>query len=112
MTNEEINKKCCEILGIHWHEAKCIWNTEFEYPTCTCGKTFRWYSELRAHIGKSPNFLDDTGVVRLLRELKKQQWYVEFIIWMWDLRDVDTDTYDYITTPGLLAKKLVEWKEG
>jgi len=107
MTNEEINKKCCTILGMHWHEDMPSELRPDSHMLCkVCGTAFTGDHVI------NPNFCDDAGAVRLLREIKKQRWYVEFVIFLWDLKDVDMDTYDYIIAPGLLANKLIEWKEG
>ena len=100
MTNEEKNKKICQILGIHWHEYGTKNKQPYAYGCPMCGST-----------ENNPDFYTDAGAVRLLREIKKQKWYVEFVIFLWDLRDVDMDTYDYIITAGLLADKVIEWKE-
>ena len=114
MTNEEKNKKCCAILGIHWHERLL-----FPYRKCSCG-IFDCREE-------NPDFCDDAGAVRLLRELEKHLSPFNFEDFITEHCDGDnvlqentdktTERYnvirvEFITTPGLLVDKLIEWKEG
>lgn len=104
MTPNEINKRCHEILGIHWHERK----REFPFRMCVCG-VFDCQAD-------NYDFYDDP--VALLREMEKQEWYFDFIKHIDDMVVFD-DTCEEMrilidtknmTTPGLLATKLVEWE--
>lgn len=110
MTPTEINKKCHEILGISWHERK----REFPFRMCVCG-VFDCQED-------NADFFNDP--VALLRELEKwKHGKLFFAQLMYRVENSsmtqdacieagDDDGYisrKYITTPGLLARKLVEW---
>ena len=96
MTNEEKNKRICGILGIHWHERPL-----FPFRKCSCGQ-FDCEEP-------NPDFCDDAGAVRLLRELEKTRMFRVFM----NDNEFSIQTFiSCITTPGLLADKLIEWKEG
>lgn len=85
----EKNKRICEIFGIEWHD------------------------NLSDH-----NFYTDAGAVRLLREMAKWEhgrlFFASLIYCPPNIEAQDDDGYiprEYITTPGLLADKLIEWDE-
>jgi len=105
MTNEEKNKKICGILGIHWHEL------DKKLQRCKCGVKGP---------SANPDFYTDAGAVRLLRELEKWERgklffaHQMYVTEGYNIEAVDDDGYinrEFITTPGLLADKLIEWKE-
>ena len=101
--SEEKNKRLCQILGIHWHEEL---PTEGFVSVCACGE--------RANltiVNWNPDFYTDAGAVRLLRELEPQEWYLSFMGFAAD-NLLNEEYFELITTPGLLADKLIEWKEG
>ena len=109
MTNEEKNKKVCDILGIQWHETKL--NIDGINYRCSCGSLL--YADLAYNhvVNLNPDFTDDAGAVRLLRELEPQEWYLSFMGFAAD-NLLNEEYFELITTPGLLAGKLIEWKEG
>jgi len=114
MTTDEKNREICSLLGIHWHEwEKSIPDQSSPYKSCrfmcTCG--------VKDCEIENPNFLDDAGAVRLLRELEKQEWGKLFFANLMyigsNIEAIDDDNSidrKFITTPGLLADKVIEWR--
>jgi hypothetical protein len=122
MTNEEINKECCEILGVYWHDVS-------DKYCCSCvrDKVPMSLKALDAHNILNPDFTTDAGAVQLLMELEKQEWYEDvaldcfhevhpslrsFLLVASKQRMLEEIPIKLFTTPGLLATKLGEWKEG
>ena len=102
LTPEEKNRELCALLSIHWHDVIETHGFGYDgYTQCICGK--------RDCYDKNPNFLDDAGAVRLLRELEKQEWYYLFLLDFCD--DLSyIGILNRLTTPGLLADKVIEWR--
>jgi hypothetical protein len=113
MTPDEKNRELCQMLGIHWHE----WDNNPMHSIFTMCKICRKYPhEFHTGYTTNPNFLDDAGAVRLLREVEKQEWGKLFFATLMysgtNVEAIDDDGYiarEYITTPGLLADKVIEW---
>lgn len=110
MTEEEKNKQLHEILGIHWHEWERIWDSEYGCYVIHCktckGKRYGFHPQ------GNIDFYTDAGTIQLLRELEKQEWYWEFLACFWAVCKINLgDIYKPLTTPGLLADKLIEWRK-
>jgi hypothetical protein len=97
--SEEKNKRLCQILGIHWYEYGTKNKQPYAYGCPMCGST-----------ENNPDFYTDAGAVRLLRELEKQEWYLSFMGFAAD-NLLNEEYFELITTPGLLADKLIEWSK-
>lgn len=112
MTTEEKNKRLHEILGLHWHE-----NIELEpcVIACNCDIGTRYRCDPRTvgiNIHENINFYTDAGTVQLLRELEKQEWYNTFIYGEFYYKsDTPNNLLNTLTTTGLLADKVIEWRK-
>lgn len=110
-TTEEKNKRLCQILGLHWHDVS-------DKYCCSCvkDKVPMSLKALDAHYRLNTNFYTDAGTVQLLRELEKSpigQKFFSDSLYNGDYIQFD---YDYIhkeiiTTTGLLADKVIEWRK-
>ena len=106
MTTEEKNKKLHEVLGLRWHERRL-----FPYRMCSCG-VFDC-QECNA------DFYTDAGTVQLMRKLEKWEHgklFFACILYASNFGPVEANDDDgfverySITTTGLLADKLIEWR--
>lgn len=106
MTTEEKNKWLHEILGLHWHDVS-------DKYCCSCvkDKVPMSLEALDAHYRLNTNFYADAGTIPLLRELEKQEWYNTFIYGEFYYKsDTPNNLLNTLTTPGLLADKVIEWR--
>lgn len=111
-TTEEKNKRLHEILGLHWHELE-------RKTECSCGVQDDSLDRMLNHIKESNlNFYTDAGTVQLLRELEKwEHGRLFFALMFYDEGVIDENDDDgmiyrtLVTTPGLLADKVIEWRK-
>lgn len=106
MKPEEINKRFCELAGIHWHHY-----TEDDnfVLNCSCGHKTYFYENCCAN----PDFCDDPRLV--LEVMMKREDYDDFLT---KIRVIDNPCLflsrfidDYIMKPGKLALAAITWME-
>lgn len=120
MTNQDLNRELAERLGLLEH---IVIAEHDERAVCSCGVRGLAFAVRNHCINSIPDFTTDAGAVKLLRLLMQREDWPEFMRrlntmlrpeGMKDLdillEDVVTSLFrQYITTPGLLAKKAAEW---
>ena len=109
MTNQDINRRFAELVGLCWHE----WVASYSQRICKhCG-----YRVSASDYGPAnPDFISDPRLV--LREMMKRKDFLEFSRDKLDCPWEDDRVYwnyvhtDYILdTTGLLAMAAIEWLE-
>ena len=111
--SEEKNKRLCQMLGVEFHDYKINFK---DLSTCSCGLT--GHIVIDSCTKANPDFYTDAGAVRLLRELEKwEHGKLFFAQAFYEGNNVEANDDDgciereTITTPGLLADKVIERKE-
>jgi hypothetical protein len=111
MTTDDKNRYLCQKLGLCWHE-QIYYEDGYK---CLCGFTTKYSLLYEKHEIKfpNPNFSDDAGTVKLLREMMKRDDWDEFIVENGCVskygRHFDTILVQLITTSGALLDACIEW---
>jgi hypothetical protein len=114
---EQMNKEVAEWLGICWHEDMSIEGKPDGAMLCRhCGQMFAG-----DHV-RNPDFSQDAGIIRLLKEMMKREDWDEFSLEVgppiaktlgfgrYPLENKsEAINHDYITTPGKLLDAVAEW---
>jgi len=101
VNKEQINKRFCELAGIHWHHY--IEDDNFVL-ICSCGHKTYFYENCCAN----PDFCDDPRLV--LREMVRLNCAGEFMMYCTGVRGHVLIT-DMLDKTGQLALKAIKWME-
>jgi hypothetical protein len=111
MTEQEKNKRFCELAGICWHLREIA---QMGFAKCSCGEEFSYGYELYNHIRKNnPDFSDAREVLKVIIAGEEFLDYIggETIFRSNIWKKVALIPVDYITTPGKLRDAWCEWVE-
>lgn len=123
MTDNEKNRAVCEWLGLCWHE---LIPYDHQGYKCSCGFETHYGALYGDHERSNPNPDFSTDPVALLREIEiwNAERYTSFIMYLVTCEMGKDFTYfsrsavqgyvvliinKYITTPGALLDKFLEW---
>lgn len=114
MTDQELNRRVAEKLGIEWHK-----EGETNPFRCICGRRFNWVIDVENHCKAfNPDFCSNAKVLLETIQEKQVKFYKTFMSKVGgfgydnEKREACYFMYEkYILNPRLLCEEYLKWEE-